>query len=57
MYRLTRSLSSGQIKKQKRLFQDLRNEILVFLFAASGKLRWVAAQAIPPYLDGHFVWY
>ena len=34
-----RSLSSRQVKKQKSFYQDSRNGVLVFIFAASSKLR------------------
>ena len=37
--KLNRSLSSRQMKKQKSFYQDSRNGVLVFIYAASSKLR------------------
>ena len=36
---MNRSLSSRQMKKQKSFYQDSRNGVLVFIYAASSKLR------------------
>ena len=36
---MNRSLSSRQMKKTKSFLQDFRDEILVFFYAASSKLR------------------
>ena len=36
---VNRSLSSRQMKKTKSFLQDFRDEILVFFYAASSKLR------------------